>query len=66
MQNILLFLNIFRSVPVFIIFYTLDEKQHILKDMIRCVGTGTLWNLHKLLVNSKNIRRVFLPRVSFE
>lgn len=66
MQNILLFLNIFRSVPVFIIFYTLDEKQHILEDMIRCGGTGTLWNLHKLLVNSKNFRRVFLTRVSFD
>ena len=66
MQKVFLFLNIFRSVPVFIVFHTLNEKQHILEDMLRWGETGTLWNLHKLLVNSKNFRRIFLTRVSFE
>lgn len=66
MENFLLFLTVIRSVPAFLVFLTLNEKQAIKEDMRRWGGDESLWCLHKLLVRSKLFRRIFLTRVSFE
>lgn len=66
MEKIILILNIYRFIPVFIVFSTLQEKEVVIEDM-RCWGeAGSLWNLYKLLVRSKIFRRIFLTRVLFE
>ena len=66
MENFFLILTIFRSIPAFLVFHTLNEKQAIREDMRRWGENETLWCLHKLLVTSKPFRRIFLTRVSFE
>lgn len=66
MGNFFLILTIFRSIPAFIAFHTLNEKQAVREDMRRWGENETLWCLHKLLVRSKLFRRIFLTRVSFE
>lgn len=66
MGNFFLILTIFRSIPAFIVFYTLNAKQAVREDMRRWGENETLWCLHKLLVRSKLFRRIFLTRVSFE
>ena len=53
MENFLLFLTVIRSVPAFLVFLTLNEKQAIKEDMRRWGGNESLWCLHKLLVRSK-------------
>lgn len=66
MEKAFLILNIFRSIPAFIVFHTLQEKKAVIEDMRRWGEAGSLWGLHKLLVRSKLFRRIFLTRVSFE
>ena len=65
-KNIFLILTIWRSVPAFVIFYTLQQKQAVVEDMKRWGEEGTVWSLHKLLMESKVFRKIFLARVSFE
>lgn len=66
MEKIFLVLIIWRSIPAFIAFHSLQDKQAVNDDMRRWGENETLWNLHKLLVRSKLFRRIFLTRVSFE
>ena len=66
MEKFFLILTIFRSIPAFIVFHTLNEKQAVREDIRRWGENETLWCLHKLLVRSKLFRRIFLTRVSFE
>ena len=64
--NFWLILSVLRSVPAFLVFLTLHEKQAVIEDMRHWGESDTLWCLHKLLVRSKLFRRIFLTRVSFE
>lgn len=65
-EKVFLILTIWRFIPAFIAFHSLQDKQAVSDDM-RCWGEDeTLWNLHKLLARSKLFRRIFLTRVSFE
>ena len=66
MEKAFLILTIWRSIPVFIAFHSLRNKQAVMEDMRRWGENETLWSLHKLLVRSKLFRRIFLTRVSFE
>lgn len=66
MERIFLVLTIGRSIPAFIAFQSLQDKQAVIEDIRHWGGNETLWSLHKLLVKSKLFRRIFLTRVSFE
>lgn len=65
-KNFFLILAVLRSIPAFIVFLTLQEKQAVIEDMQRFGENESLWSLHKLLLRSKLFRRIFLTRVSFE
>ncbi len=56
-------LNIFRTIPVWIIFKMENEidKNKILKDMN--INENSLWHLHKNLVDNKYFRRLFIFRI---
>ncbi|MGN0357585.1 MAG: serine acetyltransferase [Blautia sp.] len=65
-EKVFLILTVWRSVPAFLAFHSLQDKQAVMEDMRRFGGNDTLWSLHRLLISSKLFRRVFLTRVSFE
>ena len=66
LEKSFLILTFWRSVPAFVAFHSLQNKQAVIEDMRRWGENETLWDLHKLLVRSKLFRRIFLTRVSFE
>ena len=66
MEKVFLVLTIWRSIPAFFVYRSLQDRQAVSDDMRRWGENETLWSLHRLLVNSKLFRRIFLTRVSFE
>lgn len=51
-------ITIWRFIPAFIAFHSLQDKQAVSDDMRRWGENETLWSLHKLLVRSKLFRRL--------
>lgn len=65
-EVIISILTVWRSIPAFLAFHFLEDKQAVVEDMRRFGVNDTLWSLHRLLISSKLFRRIFLTRVSFE